>query len=490
MSMVLSLLLSSLSFAYVPSQNVLGSPALLADYASWGKQIAAFGEGGSETQLFRDLVEIVYDRDINRPWGADFYPTANRRFRAFRTKLCPAIRTLATCALRAELVTDADITRLGQSLQDPASLAALGARWKLEITRWNLPLREPGFSLVAGPATESLAHPASYWSMSPAPAQFTFVMRLMGDAPSYAEGFESRLAATILAFPAEGRVAVNDWLLRDRAMDFAADWKRAIEARRNGRVKHPIFDAKEMQFGHMFDGQAAEFTRVYAEQRALVSDKAEIVARFEKERGDGDFPEETYQRVAYDQLREIAVRMGDYFTLAAGQRRNTGAIQQSLEMMLTLQRYSTNPQAFVMELTTVMEPLMSHAFVIDETVNATIAQTYTLEHLKALIGLDDYAKQPLFPRLGQGLLTPELFDDYFLTEYAPEVKAALKGRPFSSLSGDEQRQVLGIYLRPVPGKIRMMGLYRLSVAWLNAAGTDELRELADRIHEMKKGSFK
>ncbi|MGZ3686403.1 MAG: hypothetical protein ACXVCI_21300, partial [Bdellovibrionota bacterium] len=234
----------------------------------------------------------------------------------------------------------------------------------------------------------------------------------------------------------------------------------------------------------------ADFARVYASQLVQVAGLPEVIARFQKERAAGDFPEETYQRVAYDQLRELVLTQGSYFALASTQRKNTSPRQQALESLLTLQRYSANPRAFALELTTLMEPLASHAFVLDEAANFPLAQTFVVEMLKALLGSESYADKPLFPTYGHGLLAPVLFQDTFLSENAPDVKDALAGRDFAKLDPSEQLKLLKLYLIKSDGKVRTMGVFRLAACWLSEANIEELHTLAERVHEVRKENFR
>ncbi|MGZ3712673.1 MAG: hypothetical protein ACXVBE_12995, partial [Bdellovibrionota bacterium] len=143
------LLLSSAAQAYTPSPDLMASPALLEDYVAWSARNSAFSASGSETRAFLDLVEILYDRDSNRPWGAEYFPEANRRLTQFRSTACKAI-SVPACFLPNSLLNDSDLTNLEQSLLEPATLAALGAHWNLVLVPWIQPAREPSFSLVAG----------------------------------------------------------------------------------------------------------------------------------------------------------------------------------------------------------------------------------------------------------------------------------------------------------------------------------------------------
>ena len=486
----LLLLLPVSGHAYVPGPELVASPALLVNYAAWSRDSDAF-DHGSETRAYLDLVKILYDRDSARPWGDEYFPEANRRLSGFRATVCKTLPLVQGCLVPASLSTDDDLKMLEKMLLDPGSLSALGARWGQVLCSWSLPLREPEFSLLGGPAAAPFETRLELWNMQPEAVSWQVIREpLLGDADGYVAGFNDQEAPAYFALQGAKQVMLNDWQVRDHAMEFAYRWKHAIFANKSWAPVNPVADDKEIEFQRMFDEQTADFARVYAGQQVKVSAVPEVLARFQKERASGDYPEETYQEMAYGQLRELALLQGSYLALAAEQRKGTGAPQQVLESLLTLQRYSANPRAFALELTTLMEPLSSHAAVLDEMADFSVSQTYLAEMMKALLGMESYADKPLFPGLGRGMLAPVLFEDSFLSEDAPDVKQLLGGRHFSALPADEQLRILRVYLVQADGKVRTMGLFRLSAAWLSAAGVDELHALAERVHEVRKDNFK
>src|SRR6185312_16915021 len=60
--------------AYAPPAELITSPGLLLDYVSWDRADRAFNAAESETHVYRDLVEIAYDEEIQRPWEAEYFP--------------------------------------------------------------------------------------------------------------------------------------------------------------------------------------------------------------------------------------------------------------------------------------------------------------------------------------------------------------------------------------------------------------------------------
>jgi len=479
-----------LAFAYAPGPELIGSPALLVDYTAWSKDYDRFNERGSDTRSFRELVEILYDHEVERPWGDEYFPEANRRLNSFRTAVCNSEPGLRACLLPATLRNDSDVQELEKILLDPSLLALLGARWQLELLSWNMPFREPVFSLHAGPLFEAFSRPSAFWNLQPATVSWRATRHtLLWDLADYRAGFDSQDAPALFALQGNYAAVLDDWHLRDRAMDFAARWKHAISANKRWAPDNAIADSKEIQFQNMFEEQSGDFERVYATLLPKVQALPAMLARFEKERSRGDYPEEVYEQLSYEQLRELLLLQGSYFAVAAEQRTGTSDRQQALESLLTLQRYSKAWRAFKMELSTLAEPLSSSAFVLDEAAGFDLAQTFELEFLKAILGMDPYADKPLFPDLGHGLLAPELFQASYLDENAPDLKQELNGRIFASLPETEQIRILRLYLAPATGKVRPMGLFRLGAAFLSAATEQEMRALAERVHEVRSGNF-
>ncbi len=476
----------SFSHGADPDPAILGSPAFLLDYQSYARESQRFNERGSPTRAFRDLVEVLYDFDNGRPWGAEYFPEANARLKAFRSVVCPLVPANdpipVACIRPALLLSGADIQALQAAVLEPVSLHAVEGALSLSIRAWELPGRENGFNLVAGKSSGELRKAIRFWDLSAKEISWeAFTLPLLHDRDSYRAGFEMRDFPALLSYSAGGMV-LNDWLLQQRALGFAADWKHAIGANRRWNPKNPIFDSKERLFQALFDAHSADFSRLYAELREKVKSAPEHLARFDKERAEGDYPEEVYQHLAYPELKAILELQGSFLALARAERKSLSPRQQALESLLTVQRYSARPRFFVMELLTLMEPITSHAYALDAAADAFLAQTYVLELLKGLLGLEIYQGEALFPALGASLLHPELFKDSYLEENAPDIKRELAGRDFASLPVREQLRIFGLYLQPAAGKIRPQALFRMAVLWLSGASDEELRRAAEAVH--------
>lgn len=480
----ISLALTALAHAYSPSPSLLGSPALLVDYSGYSAEAERFHRPGSQTRALRDLVEILYDWDNNRPWGPAYFPEANARLKAFREIVCgafPSALPAPTACFRPAILLGRDeIKTLQAALLDPVSISALREHLQLEISSWVLPFRENGFSLQIGASGGASVYRASFWGNKAESVDWASLrVAHVSDKDTYRAGFEQKDFPALMSY-GQGGMILNDWLLRHRTMAFAASWHHAVGANRRWNPANPVVEAKERLFQSLFETHQEELLQLYGELHGKV--QGEHRARFEKSRGEGSQPEEVFQHLSYRYLRELLQLQGSYFFLARKAGNSISPRQQALESLLTVQRYHSAPRFLSMELLTLIEPLTSHAFVLDAAADASLAQAFLMEQLKALLGMDNYQGSALFPALGAGLLHAELFRESYLDEYAPDIKKELGGRDFLALNAAEQIRILSLYLAPAPGKFRPQALYRMSALWLGTATDAELRKLADVVH--------
>lgn len=490
-SPVLALLLLALfpspSLSADPSPAVLSSPALLIDYHSFSRDSERFNRRGTESRAVRDLVEILYDWDNNRPWGADYFPEANARLKAFRETVCaplaPQLPAPVACLRPAILWGAAEVKQLQAAMLDPASLATIATTLGFEVSPWVLPFRENAFNLVIGAKGEEYSQRAKFWNIPESSVPWKTVRHtLVNDKDNYRAGFEQKDFPALLSYGAGGGMLLNDWLLRLRALGFAADFKHAVGSSRRWNPANPIVDAKERLFLALFAAHGPELEAFHATLLPKVTAHPEHLSRWEKDRAEGDFAEELYQQLSYKYLRELTQLQGSYFAVAKEARKHISPRQQALESLLTVQRYHSAPRFLAMEMLTLMEPLTSHAYVLDAAADMALAQAFTMEQLKALLGIDNYQGEALYPAIGGALAHPELFRESYLDEYAPDIKKELAGRDFLKLDSAEQIRILTLYLIPAPGKYRPQALYRVSALWLGTASDADLRKLADVVH--------
>lgn len=486
MHLLLTLWLSISAQALSLTPELFGSPALLLDYREL-KHAENFNRPDSGTLAFRQMVEILYDADNGRPWGSEYFPVVNRTLAKVRSDLCPTVNFLNLCVTPAIIWNARNVAEAQAALMNPGSLAILSKKWDMEIMQWKLPLRLGTFSLVVGQRGEPEMVKADYWQMRARDVRWLPLRQIfVSDKDNYRAGFDSKDFPALFAHSGP-EMRWNDWLLRTRAMEFAQQWRHNVRMRDRQPAPSPIFDTTAVIHQAMARDQAADFEKKYSELRALVS--GEHLARFEKERAEGNYPEEVFQHIAYRNLKNLMQVQGNYLSQAMIFRRKTSERQQVLESLLTMQRYSASPQMLAAELTTLSDPISSHASVLDAMADASIAHAFILEQLKALLGQEVYAGKALFPALGKGLLQPELLNDDYLKEYAPDIREKLAGRTLVSLETKEQIEILTAYLQPQPGKVRPQALFRMGLLVLSSSSAEDLRKLAEAVHEARKANF-
>ena len=479
MKAILVILVLLSGFAQAEDLPLIGDPAQLVDNVGWLAAQNKFREMGTETRAYSDLVAILYDWDNGRPWGKEYVPEANKRLGKFRELTCAELPTLAICKTPGIIGSGNDVALAeGSLLKD---ISALEQRWNVKIAPWLLPGRDPLFSVIAATSVSQETVAMKFWDLNSTPVQIsTYFNALIPDATNYRAGFDEKDAPAMFAVNPAG-LAIDDRQLRQRVSEFANAWKHAITSNAAKPPAHALAESAEIQFQKLYDAQQSDFAKAYQELSAKVADTPAVRERFEKERAAGDYPEEVYQQVAYTQLLEIARIQGVYLTLAPAQRLDVSPRERALESLLTVQRYSSSPQVFALEMSTLLDPYASHGYILDENANASLASTYVLENLKALLGMGVYEGQGKFPAMGNGLLNPVLFDDADLAQSAPDIVQALHGRKLASLAPNEQIAILQQYL-VVNYKARPMAVDRMGTLFLQNATTEELHVLAEMIH--------
>lgn len=481
--LLLTILLSVTGLVHAEELPLFGDPALLLDNANWLAKQNKFRELGGETRSYLDLVTILYDWDLQRPWGKNYVPQANGRLSKFREKVCPELPHLPICSKPLALTNAKEVGIAQAALLDGNSIKALEARWSLAITPWFQPGQMPLFNMIAAQSRREESVQTAYWDMRAEQVQLSvYEDEFLPDVLNYRAGFENKDAPALMALNPSGP-AINDRHLKQRAVDLAEAWKRAIESNRRRMPEHVLAGASEVQFQKLYDTLSSDFESTYQSLLTKVESLPKIKERFLKERSDSGYPGEVYQHVAYKHLKELVYAQAAYFAQAHTQRANLSARQKALESLLTLQRYNASTQAFAMEMMTLLEPFSSHGFALDQNADNKIAMTYTLENLRAALGLGLYEGKGLFETHGKGLANDVLFDNMNIENTAPEVADLLKGRKIADLKPHEQLEVLQAYLEPVPGQVRAQALLRLgTLFWLNAEKA-ELKILAENIHE-------
>jgi hypothetical protein len=325
--------------------------------------------------------------------------------------------------------------------------------------------------------------------MQPREIRWTFTTPVQAGVDAYRAGFEHQDFSGQFALEGDG-VLVDDWLLRDRAMTFASNWKFEMRVRHRHPRDNPTTDSDSVQYQQLFDEHRAELDATYERLLPATQGNPDTAARFLRERQDGDYPEEVYQQVAYAHLRELQRLTSGFYALAKDQRTSMSARQVALESLLTLQRYSPSWRFYLMELTTQSQLLASSAAVIDQMVDPMLAVTFAAEQLKAILGMEVYADANLYDRMRYAVLADELFEPRYLQEQQPAIYQELLKpdgtlKRVADLPRDDQLRILRAYLTNANGGVNMTGVLRMRGVFAARIHEDDLRALADVIHHAK-----
>ena len=487
------LIISIRLLAYSPSPELMQSPVLLVDYVVWVAENDEYSKAGSVSRAFRELIELVYDQQIGRPWGDQFYPEMQRRVQALRELVCVGGYQGRICAQPAVLAHDKDLLILQQVLADRDVLNDLEQRTGLKLQLVAYPSSPVPFHILANKQQTTESNDVIYWNMLKRKVSWTFKSPVfIADADTYAGGFERRESSSHFGFSGPGMIAINDWTLRNRVMKFAGLWKMLNEL-----TGHSLNDPKETLLKGLFADYQDTFEKIYFQLLPQVNGHESTLARFVKERAEGSYPEEVYQHVAYGLARETLLHHSGYYNLSRGQRIFTEPRFIALESLLTLQRYNSSWRFFLFEIFARSDIFSNYTVVIDQTINPPLAMTYLMEQLKTILELDVYAGSGLFARLGYSLVKQEIFSADYLKQNVPALYEKLQDgnggiKDIKQLPIEEQRQVLTTYLFPsgVTGKTNSSGFYRLNAVFVTQIRETDLRFIAETIHRARSGGFR
>lgn len=494
-SLSLTLALSAPAFAqsYSPSPDLLGSPALLGNYVEWAKAQDGFSAPGSETLAFRNLIYAVYNTQVG--YDANEMASLDAQLKQLRSQVCGPSAGFAFCQLPAKIADATDIAKLGESLLNENLAQALEKRWGMPVSLVQLPnTPNQSFNFEVGPQAASGQSTAQYWDMSPTQVRWFSITPVLSDIASYSAGVNDGSEVPAMFALSNSGIVVNDWQLRTRVMRFAHQWKDVMERNPPGTLPDPIVAPTEFQLTMLFNENQNLFDSTYLTLLSVVNGVSDVSARFISERSTGRYPEEVYQHVAYHLFVEMLSVQSSYYQLAQKQRTRTSDRQKALESLLTLQRYLKSPRLLLVELQTLSAPLMSHATLMDQTVNFDSAEAYSFEQLRVVLGLDNYANTNYFARFGYSLLNDGLFNPSYLKANAPNIYQELLQpdgtcKRIGDLPVADQIRLLNSYLRDDKGQVTLVALTRVMSAYLARIHAVDLRAIAEIIHQKEVGNF-
>ena len=388
------------AFYQVPLE-IVTSPVLLINYVDWVKKLDEFVVPDSETRSFRELVHIIYDAQIGRPWGERYFPEADLRLKTFRSKVCQHFEKTQICQAPESLTSPEHISVVVNGLLDKTFLKLAQERWKLRIDSVEFLTGTNPFDLWVTKEGQKTVENMTFWNLTPVNVPFVSVKPiLLEDVQSYLVGFSQSIHNAISA-QSKNQVLINENFVKTRAMEFGDKWKAATEAYEIYGKKRSVLYSNEFQLYRMHLDNVDALKKKYSEFLEIVKSDAKHekhLKRYLKDNAEKKFPNEVYHAVAYELLSSLLKMQQGYLYAAEIQRHHVSARMRVLESLATVQKNFGKLSLFLVEIATRSEPLTSNAAIIDQVVLPDIAQTYMTEMFKVIFEKDDYADKKLFSK--------------------------------------------------------------------------------------------
>ncbi|MEZ0315229.1 MAG: hypothetical protein ACAI38_25940 [Myxococcota bacterium] len=466
--------------------ELLRSPAYLLDYRPWAADNARMNERGSPLRAYRDLVFMVYDHYVSRPYeqGA-YYPALQERLDAFRHHFGNGS---AATPVPERVTDEAGVYALAAALSDAQFLGDLRTRHGMTVRPIIFPNSPHTFDLQATAREQSESDRVSFFNLPPRDVRWIYTTPVMNGVDSYYAGFFQREFPGHFAMGPDG-VVIDDVFLRQRVLRFAETWKFGVRPGTEGRV-NPLTNTDAIQLRGLREAHRADLDTAYDRLLAQVASAPATHARFLRERAAGDYPIEVYQHVAYAHFRDIVRTQSGFYAASLGQRRNVREGELALESVLAVQRYSPSWRFAMLDLTTQSQPFSASAIALDQMVNPRLALGYMTEQVRAILGDGAYAGDRLFERIGYAVAADELFLTHDLREQHPAAYQALLSadgrlRRLSELTRDEQLAVLRTYLSNGQGGYNAISVVRLRAVFAARIREEDARALADAVHRVR-----
>lgn len=479
---------------YAPTPDLFTSPVLLINYKEWGAAYNKFNSSNSDTKAFKLLAEIIYDNDINRPWGVDYFPEANARLNTFREKICTGSSKFNICTEPKKVDNQNDLQILKDNIQKQNLITHLSNKWKLWVDTPIFPNTEPHFNFSVSEKGLTYTQSYSFWGFTQKSIVYNLnSIILLNDLSTYWAGFKSEEAPTFVAHSQRGYL-LNDWLMRNRAMEFGQNWKQAIE--RNSQTTNkidPVIDAALILQIQLFHESKRLFESTYSELRKLVSTDETTFKRFESEYSQKKYPLEVYQHIAYKFVKELIEIQSAYFSVTISDLDKLSMRQRTLESLLTLQKYSQFSTFIKLELATRSVVFSSSAVALDQIVDPMLTLTYGGEMINLSLQEGLYSNLKYFDKIKYALLQDEIFTAHFIKENFPAVWNEMKIddsqiKSIHEFSPEKQLDLLRRVLKTPEGKTHIIGLIRMYNAFLTKVSKEDFKAMAEVVqkHRMQR----
>ena len=489
------------------------SPVQVIDYVKYGQVVTEFNRR-PELKAFSEFSTILYDHFVERPWGKDYFPEANKRLTAFKSSFCPQIDSV--CKLPAKVGTVSEVLYLN-SLMDRVPMveglkSALGATIpesapfyldKIQFLEMPPePMMPPVYNiLLSGVESTKTIGEAEIWGMKGrdlAIKKKEFVM--VGDIVTYRKGYALDESTSFLSFTAKGAAILNADLLNFLGMKAASLWKfkmRKIFANPSAGSNTAMVNFEEYVFNRLFQRNIARFNHFHemltAKLKTMPPAKAEAtLKRFEDERSRGDFAEEVYQHVTSELYERMLEKQAIYFLLAKNQRKGLNPKRQTWESLLAIQ---ADVEPIFTLYSVSIEAVFPQGSVLSQFVNPPVAAAYLWEHLKAVLDDKEFIGRDGYRRYGRALAHPGMFENSFLKEHCPESLSYLTDpatgaiKDFAKLDESSQKQFWKLCLYKPDGAVRVIPLMRMSTALLLGLSDEDASSLAREIRQVRKSEF-
>lgn len=488
-----------------PAADLTLSPVQIIDYLKWGEIFTAQSKS-PELRAFNDVSFIIYDKYIGRPWGEAYYPEATKRWKTFREKYCEQALAPATCALPEKIENDTHlieaITRLdNRPIVDGLRTALARAGWrydKISYIGFTPNAGEPPLYNVLVSAHEMGAGvEANVWSLHGPVTIKEKEYVVTYDMAGYRNGFFNDPTNTFLTYDHEGAAVINLDLVKQAATSFAGIWKFKVSKNPAGPGAPSLSNSDEYFLTRLQEARKARFEEITSALTArlekMQTPGARVtLARFQKDRAAGQYPEETYQQATYDLFHRLATEQAKYFALARVQRAKLNPKRQAWESLLHQQRV-TEPGFVLYQL--YQEGVFEAGSILSQFANKATVYAYFYETVKAVLALGEFAGKTEPETYARLLTLPDVLDADFLATHAPEALELLRDpltkrpRTVESLTASERRAFWNAYVHGPNGKVRTVPVFRLALSITLLSSAEEGRALAELIWNTRRAEF-
>ncbi len=483
-------LLGALQGAYANEDT---SPVQVFDIQKW-IEIRDRAKNSEKVMGLKNLIEIIYDKIISRPWEeADYWQEANKRWGKFQEAFCPSDLTLCELPKKLENIKQLEAIRNGivdvQNHQRINShLATLGLNLSPNLI---FPVQSPvaeserdNFSFRITTVEAETGGEVTGTSI------ITHGDVIMLDIFSYRAGFTQDMARTYFAVDSKANGYIEADRVRENAVTMARIWKHAAQ---RVIIPNPI-DTTDLLLQALKVELSADFETTYAKLLAKLDPKNEAhqehIRRFQESRAKGQYPLEVYQWVSFDQLMRVTDVLVGHYQQAKFNYQNLHTINQSLKAIVSLQQQVSHRLMFYL---LQRQWDLDDAGVLEQIVSKPVVGTYMLEHLKVVLEKEHYAEMGQFARYSPLLDYKLLTDDHdYLKENHPEFyqkmlsldlldSGKLRSAPLAI-----QRQWLEEYMtKNNMTELHQAGVYRLGAALMMGFDARAARDIAATIQKAR-----